>query len=358
MLLPTVIFFSRGTSVVAQDLVLDGTPVVQPTRARLVLLSGLAFALGVAGDLASCGWIPPTLWAPLLTGCHYVGIVLAAVAFGHRIGVSVAVTAALVHVTVGMLVCDRSIPQQGEAATFVVVGLLAGFVTRYAPKLGESRFLRPSLAAPGQFLQSEESAKTHVMGSTHLPPGVVQAFRAPLAAIESAGFVLEETASTDENHREMAAIILKECHRLDVLTRSLELVQPRFPAYCEVQLSSLAGEIFLLATPATEAASITLRRAEGPNLKLLCDPYLIEQAVLNIMTNAIRLVGHGEEIVLSAHIAKGDAVIKISQRRAGVLGYIRIPMAAAPHGGLPKHSRVGGLKFENQGLNDRGKHSS
>jgi K+-sensing histidine kinase KdpD len=56
---------------------------------------------------------------------------------------------------------------------------------------------------------------------------------------------------------------------------------------------------------------------------------MIGQAVLNLMTNAIRVVGQGEEIMLSAHTNNGDAIVEVSQRRAGVLGSIRIPLAAA-----------------------------
>jgi hypothetical protein len=33
--------------------------------------------------------------------------------------------------------------------------------------------------------------------------------------------------------------------------------------------------------------------------------------------------------MLSAHTNNGDAIVEVSQRRAGVLGSIRIPLAAA-----------------------------
>jgi len=342
---------------VAEDQVLYGMPVVQQEPARVVLLCGLALAMGVAGDLASCGRIPlPATWAPLLTGCHYVAIVLAAVGFGDRVGVAAALLVGFVHVTVDTIVCARSISQPGEAATFVVVGLLAGLVARYASKRAKSRFAQPSLAAPGEHDQGEGLQRPEVVGSGQLSPGFVQAVRAPLAAIESAGYVLEEAALTRENHREVAAIILNECHRLDVLTRSLEFIQPRSPAYREIKLSSLVGEIVRLASPVTEAASITLRGAEGPELRLVCDPDLIEQAVLNLVTNAIRIVGQREEIVLSARTNKGDAIIEISHQCAGVLGHIKIPMATMVGGEFHRYPRgFGNAAVGNREPNDRGK---
>jgi nitrogen-specific signal transduction histidine kinase len=79
--------------------------------------------------------------------------------------------------------------------------------------------------------------------SGQIPIGFVRAVRAPLSAIESAGYVLEDSAFTDANHREVAAIILNECHRLDVLIRLLEFGHTQSPRYREVDLSSVLDEI-------------------------------------------------------------------------------------------------------------------
>jgi signal transduction histidine kinase len=303
---------------VSEDQVLyDASSEVRQAPVLLFLLAGVALALGVAGDLASCGRIPFLVgWAPLLTGCHYVAIVLAAAGFGPRIGVASALAVGIVHVTVGVAVCGRTVLQGGEAATFVVVGLLAGLV-RY-----------PVARKPQTECASEVS------------PGFFHGFRAPLDAIESAGYVLQEAGLTGENHREVAAIILKECHRLDILTRSLEFVQPRSAVYQTIRMSSLLDEALRMAHHVTEVSSITLRKAEGPDPQLVCDPYLIEQAIVDLLTNATRIVEEREEIVLSPHIEKGDAVIKISQRQGAHLGCIRIPMAAAPEGELHRQSRA------------------
>jgi signal transduction histidine kinase len=308
-------------------------PVVQQTEGPIVLLCGFAFAMGIAGDLASCGQIPlPASWAPLLTSFHYVAIVLAAVGFGYRAGVAAAVLVGFVHFTAGAIVCARSVSQQGDSAAFIIVGLLAGLVTKYAPKRASSRSVPLSMVALGEHDQGAKAPKAHVVGVSQISPSFVQAIRTPLSTIESAVYLWEEAGLTGENHREVAAIILRECHRLDVLAQSLEFVQPRPPAYRQVKLSSLFGEIIRMASPVTEAASITLRKAEGLDLRLICDPDLVEQAVLNLITNAIRIVGQGDEMVLAAHSNKGDAIVEVSHRRAGVLGNIRIPIAATPEG--------------------------
>ena len=302
---------ARGVGVLSDFQVPYRLPVVQLAPTSLVLLSVIALALGVAGDLASCERIPlPFLWASLLTGCYYVAIVVAAVGFGYRVGVAAALLAGLVHGALRITVCTQSISQQGEVAAFIVVGLLAGLPTKYARKRTTSSFPQSSPAAQADSDRGQRAWNAQMVGSGHIPPSFLRAFRNPLAAIQSAGYVLEEPGLTGENHREVAVIILKECQRLDVLARSLEFVEPRSPEYRQVELSSLLGEIVRLAIPVTEAASIQIRRAEAPVLRLVCDPDLIQQAVLNIVTNAIRIVRQGDEVMLSAHIDKGEAMIE------------------------------------------------
>ena len=337
---PQVILFAGGTNVVTEDPVVYGKPIVQQAPARTVLLCGLALVLGVVGDLSSCERTPAALWVPLLTGCYYVAIVVAAVTFGYRIGGVAAVIVGVVHIAVGLIACGRSIPQQGEVIAFIMVGLLAGLVTRHSSKSIESSSAQPGTAAPGQHYLGNKSPQEDVLLGGQVSPGFIQAFRAPLAAIESAGHLLGETELKSEIHREVAAIILQECHRLAVLTWSLETARPRLPFYREVRLSSLIGEICRLASAVTDAVPIKLRRAKGPDLRLVCDPDLIGQAVLNLITNAIPIVGRGEEILLSAHTNKGDAIIRIFHPRARLLGHVRVPMAVMPEG-EPLGVRVG-----------------
>jgi len=339
---------------VTEDPVVYGKPIGQQAPARIVMLCGLALALGVVGDLSSCERIPAALWLPLLTGCYYVVVVVAAVTFGYRIGGAAAVVVGVVHITVGLIVCGRSIPQQ-EVVTFIMVGLLAGLVTRYASKSLESNFAQAGMAAPGQHYLGNKSRQEDVLSGGQISPGFIQAFRAPLAAIESAGHLLGETELKSEIHREVAAIILQECHRLAILTWSMETARPRLPFYREVRLSSLIGEICRLASAVTEAVPIKVRRAKGPDLRLVCDPDLIEQAVLNLITNAIPIVGRGEEIVLSAHANRGDAIIRIFHPRARLLGHVRVPIAVMPGGEL-LGVRVGSTdpQVGSRALNDRG----
>src|SRR4051794_22427524 len=105
-MLSTAIAFAEGASVVPEDQIVYRMPIARQEPQRVVLLCGVAVALGVAGDLTLCGLIPlPTSWGSLLAGSHYVAIVMAAVGFGYRIGVAVAVVVGFVHFIIGTILC-------------------------------------------------------------------------------------------------------------------------------------------------------------------------------------------------------------------------------------------------------------
>jgi len=300
-----------------------------------VVLFIVALGLGVTGDLAGCAWIRlPALWIPILTACHYVAILLAAVGFGLEIALGAAALAALAHSIARMSACGESISQQGEVAAFLVVGLLAGFLV----KRTQARVANiTSSVEPVPNTRGEAPRKSNTEEVGKIPIGFVRAVRGPLSAIESAGYVLEDSALTDANHREVAGIILRECRRLEVILRSVEFGQ-RLPTYREVDLSLVLEEIVRRGTHLTETASITLRKLEGPDLNVVCDADFLEQAVLNLLANAIRLVQRGDEIILSAHGDQSRAIIEISSPRIGVLGHLGITMTAIAENAVRGHS--------------------
>ena len=170
-----------------------------------------------------------------------------------------------------------------------------------------------------------------------MPVGFVRAVRAPLSAIESAGYVLEDSTWTDANHQEVAGIILRECHRIEVLIRSVEFGE-HLPAYRKVELSSVLDETVRRAALLTQTASVTLRKEEGPEVIVVCDSEFLEQAVLNLLANAIRIAEPHDEIILSAHGDQSSAIIEISSRRIGVLGHLGITTPAIPESALHVHS--------------------
>ena len=305
---------------------------MQKAPAYALVFFVLTFGLGLTGDLAGCSWIQlPGILIPPFTACHYVAILVASLGFGLEIGLGAAAFVGVAHATANMAACSQSISQQGEVVGFIVFGLAAGLLVRKLAN-SENVFYPGRQAEPGEHARDDESHNLEKPAGGTIPIGFVRAVRAPLSAIESAGYVLEDSALRDANRPEVASIILRECHRLDVLVRSLEAAQTRLPSYQEVDLSTVLDEVIRSGGALAEAACITLRRAEDLHLMVVCDAALLEQAVLNLLANAVQLAAQGDEIVLSAYGDKDSAVIEISNRRIGVLGQVGITMAVVPEG--------------------------
>jgi signal transduction histidine kinase len=322
---------------VADDRMSYRAPFRQWASIYVVAGFALALALGVMGDLAACGWIRlPALGIPLLTAGHYVAILLAAVAFGPKIGLAAAVLAAIAHLSAATIACGQDIFAQGQVLAFILVGLLAGFLVKSTQTSAGKRLTQTSPAKATRQDRDEGTKAADAGRGGTVPVGFVRSVRGPLSAIESAGYVLEESTLTDENHREVAGIILRECHRLEVLLRSLEIVRTWSPAHEEVALSSMLDEIIRRGDPFTDAAHITLRKEEGSDMMIVCDSELIEQAALNLLANATGFIERGKEVRLSGYRVNNTAIIEISDERLGVLAQLGITLAGlsegAPHG--------------------------
>ncbi len=313
----------------ADDRMSYSAPFMQWPSIYLVAAFAVALAMGVTGDLAACGWIRlSALGIPLLSAGYYVAILLGPIAFGPKFGLGGAVLAAIGHLSVDTTACGQAISAQGEVVAFLVVGLVAGFLVKSTQARAGRRISQTNPAKPTRQNRDEVHNTTDAGRGGKIPIGFVRAVRAPLSAIESAGYVLEESTLTDENHHEVAGIILRECHRLDVLLRSLEIVQTWSPSYEEVTLSSMLDEIIRRGDPLTEAAHITLRKEEGSDSTVVCDSELVEQAALNLLANATRVLERGDQVLLSAYRVKNTAIIEISDQRLGVLAQLGITLAA------------------------------
>jgi signal transduction histidine kinase len=289
-------------------------------RRQVAGLIAVALAFSVIGNLGLCAWISlPAFFARFFSGCSYAGIVAAALCFRSTGGLGAAALFSISSVAIGMIVGGQTLPEQGEVPAFFLVGLVAGLLAECTEPPGRTR-------EDGLRIDTSDHRRGEVSSRAgyQISPGLLREARTPLFAIASAAYVLENLALTEENHQEMVSIILKECHCLDILLRPLEFAGQRPPAYREVSLSSVLDGVVRLSEPFTATAALTFHRRAVPDIKLICDPELIEQAVLNLLTNALRVMERGEEIVLSAYKKENQIAIEMSHPRMGRLGQIEL----------------------------------
>ena len=274
----------------------SGKPMVR-RLSLYVIVFALGVVMGVMGEVALSDWTRPPNWLELRSHAYYLGIILTAVGFGPEFG--------------------------GRAA--ILAGLFGAVFTRTKQSSTRTGAALSNAIAPGD--PAAVHSALNLLPGGRVPPGFAQALRIPLSDIESAGYILEDSVVSDEDRRELASIILKECGRLDVLIRPLDVLQCQSPVHREIDFSALLDEIVTMAESVTRAASITLCKGECPqDLSVTCDPALIEVAVLNLLANAVQNLEAGDEVTLSGIVKQHDAVIELSHRDAGVLGQIQMTM--------------------------------
>jgi len=142
-------------------------------------------------------------------------------------------------------------------------------------------------------------------------PDLLQQLLTPIASIEGAGYVLEESDLSDDKRREFVGIIRKECRRLELLVVMLDFTDSRTRVYEDASVSRLLDEVIERSRMNVDAR-ITLGNV-GPvdSIRVRCDPELIKYALQTLTANAIRAIRQSGRIDLSANLAPGEILITV-----------------------------------------------
>lgn len=269
----------------------------------------LTLALGLFGDLASCALSPLTpFWAQVLPQLHYIAILFAATRFGVIGGVAAACIAGVAHITMLAMICGTVTSQGGHLAMFAAVGLIAGWLReRRAPALVEEA----RHTTNGTAEQNRDLSRSQI---GYLTPELVHQFLTPIASIEGAGFVLEDSDLSDDKRHEFVGIIRKECRRLERLIELLDVTQSRSSEYQDVEVIRLLDETIRLCRPKPEAR-ITVRNTQGQNtFRIHCKPELIKHAMQVVTTIAMEAISQNGQVELSADHDVRENVIRVYAR--------------------------------------------
>jgi two-component system, NtrC family, sensor histidine kinase HydH len=280
----------------------------------------LALLVCILADVAGSVWVPVSdLWSHVLSNGYYVGILFAAVGFGLRGGLVAAAVAAISHVIVMIFGPSGMNAQWGEAAGFILFGLLAGFIAQRRKKMKGETTSKLNQASRTSAVRLGPADPGDPFANLGLDaPSLLHELRTPLASIEGAGFVLEDESLPEDKRREFVAIILKECQRLDLLVGLIGASHSYLEQH-QLDVSSLLDDVIREAGGRADAASHPLRKAILPVFPhLTCNSELIRQIVLNLTVNAMQATPPGREIVLSAHSIDNQVFIEVIDQRLGV----------------------------------------
>ncbi len=206
-----------------------------------------------------------------------------------------------------------------------------GRLTAYARAIGAGtrpalpRLATTEVAALGDALESMRQAlegKRYVEGYVR---SLTHEIKAPLSAIRAAAELLQEDMPTGDRQRFMANI-LTETDRLQSLVdrllalSTLEALQ-RLERTERADLAAVVEDVVAGVAPVAAQREIELTSAVPKGAAVVGDRFLIRQALLNLVTNALKATPPGGSVRISVGAADESVELLIEDTGSGVPDY-------------------------------------
>lgn len=284
----------------------------------LTLRRVLLITAGIAAASAAHTLTPPRyeLWHNIFQRIYYLPIIFAAIAFGWRGGLPASLVSGLLCVTTWSADSHHAMNQYAELVVFVLVGGITGVLADRERKR-EMELQRVNRELQESFAQIRRADRLSAVGE--LSASLAHEIRNPLASIEGAAEIVDETSAPEEI-REFRGIILKECRRLNrLLTSLLDFARPRAPELREVDIGRVFDSVIELATHAAGKTGVRIAKDVAPKLPpLLCDSEQLRQVMLNLILNATQAMPSGGVIALSARPHESGVEILVRDEGSGI----------------------------------------
>ncbi len=135
-----------------------------------------------------------------------------------------------------------------------------------------------------------------------LASGLAHEIKNPLAGIGSAIQVLTSKLQVDEDQKEVVQEILKQIHRLDgTIKNLLNFAKPGLPKLAPTAPKEIIEAVIFLVSPQAKKQDVQTCLDIGKDLpQILVDAQKIQQAILNIVLNALEAMPSGGTLAIRA----------------------------------------------------------
>lgn len=275
---------------------------------RSLTIFVLLLTPGLLGDAAACSIASlPLFFAQMVPQLYYMAIVFAAAHFGIVGGLASACIAGASHLTILGTLCGGPISQSGHLFMFAAVGLTAGWLSEKIPAVAATR---------KHVNTAVEDRSTNIPLSQlgRLMPDLVHQFRTPIASIEGASFVLQDSDLSGDKRQEFVGIIRKECRHLELLVKLLDFTQSGSSEYRELDVARLLDEVIALCRTDVDGQVTFRNTARMDTPRLRCEPELIKHAVHVLTTISIDVASQNGRVELSTDFSPQEIVIIFNAR--------------------------------------------
>ncbi|QBF28891.1 two-component system sensor histidine kinase CreC [Pseudomonas tructae] len=204
-------------------------------------------------------------------------------------------------------------------------------LTRYAQAVSEGeRTALPhyrggelwQLAAAVERMRTQLEGKDYVERYVHT---LTHELKSPLAAIRGASELLQGPMS-DEQRQRFAGNIESESARMQqLIERLLNLAQveqmQELEEQQQVSLAALVDELLLAQGARIENAALQVRQRVPAATRLLCDPFLMRQAIANLLDNALDFTPPGGLLVFELEHGDGRVALSLFNQGEAIPDY-------------------------------------
>lgn len=232
-------------------------------------------------------------------------------------------------------------------------------LTRYAQAVSEGqRAALPhyKVGELGQLATAVERMRTQLEGKAYVERYVhtlTHELKSPLAAIRGASELLQGDMPQDLRMR-FASNIERESGRLQqMIERLLNLARVEQMQALEdeqyVALAALIDELLLSHAARIEGASLQVRQRVPVELRLLCDPFLMRQALANLLDNALDFSPAGGALLFELERDGGRVALSVFNQGEPIsdyaIGRVSERFYSLPRPGSGRKSTGLGLNF-------------
>lgn len=164
--------------------------------------------------------------------------------------------------------------------------------------------------------QIRQASKLASIGE--LAAGIAHEIRNPLAGIGAAVEVLGETGNGQ--HAEVTGEIRRQITRLNRTLRDLlEFSRTREPEMTDCEVPALIESMLTLVRPDAQKQGVRIVEEIAPGLPAIrADAGQVQQALLNVLLNAIQAMPEGGTLTLGAQASNGDVQIRVCDTGEGI----------------------------------------